>query len=175
MLGPLQLSASGGADSRWDVGLSFGGDYDHWTGVELGPFVTLGAVSLHQPNESDMDLRVAGSWSMLHSESGVSLTLSGGADTGADGQTPYNVYGKVGWDAELVRFGATGFGIDYTWSENVSASGDEGQSVGLAAVQVLESYGIELYSQFRWYTVDNDLGASFEDIFLGTLGSRVRF
>jgi hypothetical protein len=112
---------------------------------------------------------------MLHPDTGLSLTLSGGVDTGANGETPYNVYGKVGWDTELVRWGATGFGIDYTWTESVSASGDEGQSVGLAAVQVLERYGIELYSQFRWFTVDNDLGPSFDDIFLGTLGSRVRF
>jgi predicted porin len=171
----LQASASAGADSRWDTAISFGGDYDHWTGVELGPFVTLGAVSLRQPNEDDRDLRVAGSWSLLHQESGISATFSSGLDTGVSGDTPYNVYAKLAWDTQLVRFGPTGFGVDYTWTENVTADGDQGQSVGLAAVQVVEEWGVELYSQFRWYMLDRALPPDFDDIFLGTMGTRVRF
>jgi arginine deiminase len=35
--------------------------------------------------------------------------------------------------------------------------------------------GNELYTQFRWFTVDRDEGPSFDDIFLGTLGTRIRF
>ena len=57
----------------------------------------------------------------------------------------------------------------------MSAGGDEGQSVGLAAVQILDRYGVQLYSQFRWYGVDRGAGPSFDDIFLGTVGSLVRF
>jgi hypothetical protein len=57
----------------------------------------------------------------------------------------------------------------------VSAKDDEGQSVGLAAVQVLEKYGIQLYTQFRWYALDRATGPDFDDIFLGTAGTLVRF
>ncbi len=174
MLGPLQLSVSAGADQRYDAAITFGGDYDHWTGVQLGPFTTLGAVSIYDPNQDGVDFRMAGSWSMLHNQSGLSLTLSSGWED-SDHDTPYNVYGKIGWDTKLLPFGQTGFGVDYTWGKSVSAKDDEGQSVGIAAVQVLDEYGIELYTQFRWYDLDRATGPSFDDIFLGTMGSRVRF
>jgi hypothetical protein len=176
MFGPVQFGASVGADQRYDFALTFGGDYGHWTGIELGEdFVTLGAVSIYDPNQSGLDYRTAGSWSLLHDPSGVSVSFSGGADIGADGETPYNLYGQLAWDTEFLPFGATGFGVDYTWSENISSVTDEGQSVGLAAVQLFENYGIELYSQFRWYTVERSFGPDLDDVFAGTLGSRVRF
>jgi hypothetical protein len=176
MFGPVQFGVSVGADQRYDFALTFGGDYGHWTGIELGEdFVTLGAVSIYDPNQSGVDYRTAGSWSLLHNPSGVSVSVSAGADIGAEGDTPYNLYGQLAWDTELLPLGATGFGVDYTWSENITGFTNEGQSVGLAAVQLLENYGIELYSQFRWYSVDREFGPSLADIFVGTLGSRVRF
>jgi hypothetical protein len=177
MLGPAQLSLSAGADGRYDAAITFGGDYDHWTGIQLGgeAFTTLGAVSIHNPNEGGVDYRMAGSWSILHNDSGVSLTLSSGFDSGSDGGTPYNAYAKLGWDTEIVRFGPTGFGIDYTWTENVSGVGDEGQSFGIAAVQVLDRFGIELYTQARWLNLDRGLGSDFDNVFVVTTGTRVRF
>ena len=96
-------------------------------------------------------------------------------DGGTAGAAPYNIYGKLGWTAKLVSVGPTGFGIDYTWTENVSGEGDRGQGVGLAAVQVLQRYGIEFYSQIRWYKVDRDEPPNFDAIVVGTLGTRVRF
>jgi hypothetical protein len=101
--------------------------------------------------------------------------VSSGFDGGTRGDTPYSLYGKLGWDTELLRFGPTGFGVDYAWNENVSEDGDQGRSLGVAAVQVLGDYGIELHTQFRWYTVDRGEQPRFDDIFLGTLGTRVRF
>jgi hypothetical protein len=173
---PVQLSLSAGSDGRYDAALTFGGDYDHWTGIELGEaFTTLGALSIHQPNEDDVDFRVAGSWSLLHNETGLSLTLSSGFDSGPEGGTPYNTYAKLGWDTDLVRFGRTGFGVDYTWTGNVSGGGDRGRSVGLSAVQVLERFGIELYTQARWLELDRGQGPDFDDIWVLTTGTRVRF
>jgi hypothetical protein len=135
----------------------------------------LGALSIYDPNERNVDYRVAGSWSLLHDATGLNLTASSGFEDTAYGGTPYNVYGKLGWNASFLDVGPTGFGVDYTWTENVSGNGDQGQGVGLAAVQVLSAYGIELYSQFRWYSVDRDRGPRFDDIFVGTTGTRVRF
>ena len=175
MLGPVQLSVSAGADQRKDAAITFGGDYDRWSAIQLGDFTTLGALSISDPNQDDVDLRVAGSWSMLHDATGLSLTVSSGFDGGTGGDTPYNVYGKLGWDTKLLGMGPTGFGVDYTWTENVSGDGDQGQGVGLAAVQVLERYGIELYTQVRWYKVDRGERPNFDDIVVGTVGTRVRF
>src|SRR5262245_12458450 len=74
----FQLSVSAGADQNYDAAITFGGDYDHWTGVQLGPFTTLGAVSIYDPNQDRVDFNMAGSWSMLHNDTGLSLTLSSG-------------------------------------------------------------------------------------------------
>jgi predicted porin len=175
--GPLQLSVSAGADQRLDAAVTFGADFDHWTSYEGGGITTLGGVAVSDPSDDDTDYRVAGSWSALHNASGLSATFSAGLDGGTSGGTPYNLYGKLGWDARLVEIGATGFGVDYTWTENVSGdvAGDAGQSVGIAAVQVFQDYGIEGYTQFRWFSVDNEEGPSFEDVLIGTAGTRVRF
>lgn len=175
MFGPAQLSISAGSDQRYDAALTFGGDYDHWSGVDLPGFTALGGVGISRPNSGSEDYRIAGSGSLLHDASGVSLTVSSGYDGGADGDTPYSVYGKLGWDTRFFPFGPIGFGVDYDWNENLAAEGDQSQSVGIAAVQVLENWGIELYSQLRWYTVDTDQDPSLDDIWLGTLGTRVRF
>jgi len=184
MFGPVQLSVSAGSDQRYDAALTLGGDYDHWSGVDLPGFTALGAVGISRPNDDDEDYRFTASGSLLHDASGVSLTVSSGFDGGTRGDTPYSLYGKLGWDTRLVSFGQTGFGVDYDWNENLAADGDQSQSVGIAAVQVLENYGIELYTQFRWYSVDGDDSScspffacqdDFDDIFLGTLGTRVRF
>jgi predicted porin len=175
MFGPLQLSGSIGSDQRYDVALTLGGDYDHWTGYEVGPFTMLGAVSIADPNQFGVDYRMAGSWSLLHGETGLSLTVSSGFFGGAAARTPYNVYSKLAWDTRILPFGRSGFGVDYTWTENVTGSRDQGQSVGIAAIQELERYGIELYTQYRWLTLDVFQTPDFDDINVYTLGSRVRF
>jgi predicted porin len=175
MLGPVQLSLSYGADQQKSAALTFGGDYGRWSAFEVGPFTMLGAVSIADPNQHGVNFRTAGSWSVLHDATGLNLTFSGGADDTSSGGTPYNLYGKLGWNTKLTKLGPTGFGVDYTWTENVSGSGDKGQGVGIAAVQVLQRYGIELYTQFRWYSVDRADRPRFDDIFVGTMGTRVRF
>jgi hypothetical protein len=174
MLGPLQVSASAGANQTYGAALTWGGDYDHWTAKEIGGITTLGGVSIYNPNDHGVDFRVAGSWSMLHDASGISATVASGYDN-TGGSTPYSVYGKLGWDTHLFDMGDTGFGVDYSWDANVDQADDEGQSVGLAAVQLIDGYGVQLYSQFRWYTLDRGEGPSFDDIYLGTIGSLVRF
>mgnify|MGYP000277157577 CR=1 FL=1 len=176
VFGPgIQFSASAGEDQQYDAAVTWGGDYGDWTGVEVGPFTTLGALSIRDPNSDDVDFRLAGSFSTLHNETGLSLTLSGGMDETSDGDNPYNLYGKVGWDTSLFEIGQTGFGLDATYSENVSGQGDEGVSFGLAAIQLIEEYGIEFYAQIRYFDLDRDQSAGVDEIVVGTVGSRVKF
>lgn len=144
MVGPFQLSVSAGSDQRYDAALTFGGDYGDWSGVDAGDFTMLGAVAIRDPSDDAYDWVATGSFSALHNPTGLNLTLSGGYGGGAGGDEPFNLYGKLGWDTDLIRFGKTGFGIDYTYAENVSDDGDEAQSFGLAVVQLIEQFGVEL-------------------------------
>lgn len=174
-VGPFQLAVSAGSDQRYDLALAWGRDYDHWTGASAAGFTTVGGFGISRPNDDGADYRLVGSWSVLHDASGLSLTMSGGMDGGVDGDTPYTVYGKLGWDTQLMEYGPTGFGVDYTWTANQEADGDEGQTAGLAAVQSIRSLGIELYSQLRWHGYDRDFGPELDDLWLGTVGTRIRF
>jgi hypothetical protein len=175
VFGPgLQFSASAGADQRYDAALNWGGDFDQWSGVEVGPFTTLAAIGISDPSEDGVDYRLMGSGAVLHDATGLNLTVSGGMDQADDGD-PYNLYGKLGWYGTLNTLGNTGLGIDFTRGHDVSAPGDTGYSVGGAIVQTIEGYGTELYSQVRWYTLDRDDAPSVDDIVVGTVGSRVKF
>ncbi|WP_420347674.1 hypothetical protein [Pelagibius sp.] len=176
VFGPgVQFSASAASDDRLDLAATWGGDYGDWTGVEIGDFLTLGAVAISDPDIDDVDYRINGSASVLHMPSGLSITFSGGMDE-AEEDNPYNLYAKLGWDTEFFGFGPTGFGVDFTHSENVCAECDEGRSAGIAAVQVVEDWGLELYSQLRWFSLDTEAGApDTDDVFAFTLGSRAKF
>ena len=176
VVGPgLQLSVSVGDDQRYDAALTWGGDYGDWSGVDIGPFTTLGAVSIQDPSNDDVDWRLAGSFSALHNPTGLSLTVSGGTESVDGGDNPYNLYGKLAWDTNFFSIGDTGFGVDFSRGENISAEGDEGYSLGLAAVQLLGDYGTELYAQFRAFDLDVDTGNSVDEIYVGTVGARVKF
>jgi predicted porin len=175
VLGPgFQLSASAGSDQRYDASLNWGGDFDQWSGVDVGPFTTLAAIGISDPSEDDVDYRLMGSGAILHNPTGLNLTVSAGMDQADEGD-PYNLYVKGGWYATLNRLGNTGFGIDFTRGHDVSADGDTGYSVGGAAVQTIEGYGTEIYTQVRWYSLDRNDAPSVDDIVVGTVGSRVKF
>ena len=175
MMGPLQASVSAGSDQRWDLGVTLGGNYGAWSGVPVGDFVMLGAVAVNDPDVDNVDYRLMGSGSVLHEPTGLSFTFSAGKDDAKQGSDPYNLYFKLGYDTRLFSVGATGFGLDYTFNKHVSSQGDEGESVGLAVLQTIDSYGIDLYGQVRWYSLDRAVGPSFDDISVFTAGARWAF
>ena len=176
VFGPgLQFSGSAGADQRFDAALTWGGDYGDWTGVDMGPFTTLGAVSVQDLDSRDANWRLAGSFSALHNPTGISLTLSGGMNDQDDTENPFNLYGKIAYDISLFSVGPTGFGVDYTYGENISGQGNKATSVGVAAIQLIEDFGTEAYAQFRVYDLDRNNEESVEDIYVGTVGTRVKF
>lgn len=171
----VQLSVSVGANQTTDAALTWGGDYGDWSGVDIGDITTLGAVSIRDPNEDDVDMRLAGSFSALHNPTGLSLTVSAGTDKKDNAADPYNLYGKVGWDTSFFPIGPTGFGADLTYTKNFSGDGDEGIGVGLSAIQLIEDWGIELYSQYRIFDLDRESGDNVDEIVVGTVGTRIKF
>lgn len=177
VFGPgAQLSLSAGSEDRYDAALNWGGDYGDWTGVDIGEFTTLGAVSIRDPGIDDVDWRLAGSFSALHNPSGISATVSAGMDSRDDDRDdPYNLYGKLGWDTSIFEMGPTGFGVDLTFGENINADGDEGVGVGLAAVQLIEDIGTEVYGQLRFFDLDSGGGEDLDSLFVATVGARIKF
>jgi predicted porin len=175
MLGPLQGSASYGQDNQWAAAVTLGGDYGDWSGWTVGDFTLLAAASVYNPEDDTVDYAYAASASALHDPTGLSLTLSTGGYKLDEGDNPSNFYAKVGWDTDFWPIGPTGFGLDYTQGENISSDGADGTSYGIAAVQRIERYGIDLYTQLRQYRLDGGDPSSLKDITVGTFGTKFTF
>ncbi len=146
----------------------------NWSGEGYG-FRSAAALALAHPKLVGYRLMYDGSFSLLHTSSGLNLTLSGGLLERDSGKDATNLYAKAGWIANFSKLGYTAFGIDYTRSESVATVGDKGYSVGAAVVQAFEKYATELYLQYRIYSLDRANQNPVADITVGTFGARVKF
>ena len=175
MFGPLQGSVSYGQDDQWAAAVTLGGDYGDWSGWTVGGFTLLAAASVYNIDDDNVDYAYAASGSVLHDPTGLSLTLSTGGYMLDDGDDPVNYYAKLAWDTEFWELGPTGFGIDYTRGDNIIGDGSEGTSYGIAAVQKIERFNIDLYSQLRWYELDGGTDPDLSNITVGTFGTKFTF
>jgi hypothetical protein len=163
----FRLAGSLVSDDRYDAAL-------YWGGQGYG-FKAAGAAAFAYPNEDDADYQYDGSFSLLHENTGLNLTLSAGWLERDDQGDAQNLYGKLGWLTRFFSFGETAFGVDYTQSMNLPTGRDEGYSVGVAAVQQFEDFGTEVFLLYRLHSLDRDAAPSVHDIGMGSIGARVRF
>ena len=138
----------------------------------------MAAVALQDPNVFGIDLRYGGSFSILHQSTGLNFTGAAGSDL-RDNKDAYNFYGKLGLMRNFFDIGYTAFSIDYTYGKDVAISSPsvraDGHSVGGYVVQRIADYGVDLYAGLRWFTLDADGSLNLDDIFITTVGSRVKF
>lgn len=163
----FHLATSAVSDQRYDASL--------WWGGQGYGFKAAGAVAFADPNEDDTDYQYSGSFSLLHEDTGLNLTLSAGLKERDNQGDDNNFYAKAGWLRRFFSIGETAFGVDYTRSVNLPTGRDDGYSVGAAAVQQFEEYGTEIYLQYRHHSLDRDVEPSVQDINVGTIGARVKF
>ena len=166
-----KLATSWISDKRWDAALFWGGK---GYGFKAGAAAAVAYINTDK-NGEDSDYQYDGSFSILHEDTGLNFTLSGGMQEVDRQSDPSNVYAKVGWRTDLVSYGKTSFGIDYAWSDNLTTENDDGNSFGIAAVQQFNDYGAELYAQFRNFSLNRDVESNVEDLNVFTVGTRVKF
>jgi len=164
----FSLAGSLVSNQRSDLALFWGGEGYGFKGA--------GAFAVSNPKLANAGLLYDGSFSLLHSTSGLNLTLSGALQQYRSRKDATNLYAKLGWLATFTNLGYTAFGVDYTRSEHLAQSGDKGYSVGAAVVQAFEKYATELYLQYRIFSLDRASGTTpVADINIGTFGARVKF
>lgn len=144
-------------------------------GTEGYGFKAAAAAAVANPRLDNTGLQYDGSFSALHTKSGLNLTFSSGMQERDIGNNATNLYAKLGWLADFTKIGTTAFGVDYTLSQNLPFSEDRGYSMGAAVVQSLDRYATELYLQYRIYSLDRKSGPAVENINAGTFGARVKF
>ena len=165
-LGGLYASGSYGADQKWGVAL-------RWAG-QAGGFKAAAGAGVQDPSSSTANLVYAGSASVLHEPTGLNLTY-GTAWRDQDEGTGQLQYVKAGWQHGFFTFGATAFSIDFGLDKDTPADGDEGRTVGLVALQNISRFGTELFAGFRLYDLDQGNGPNTSTIYVGTVGTRVKF
>jgi hypothetical protein len=161
------LSGSLISRERSDLVLSWGG--------EGYGFQAASSFALVNPKISGAGLQYDGSASILHTGTGLNLTVSGGLLEYKKEKDGTNLYAKLGWLANLTSLGQTAFGVDYTRSRDMAADGDKGYSVGAAVVQAFEKYSTEVYMQYRLFSLNRTQMTPVNNINMGTFGVRVKF
>ncbi|MFQ3574415.1 MAG: porin [Thermodesulfovibrionales bacterium] len=163
----FNISASVVSNQRYDLAVFYSGESDI--------FKTAGAFAVSDPNLPESGLQYDGSLSILHKQTGLNITLSGGLLKRDNLKDAQNVYAKLGWLANLIGYGYTAFGVDYTYSGNLPFSNDRGYSISAAVVQNLKKINSDMYLQYRIHSLNLKSAPPVSDINVGTFGMRVRF
>lgn len=162
------LSGSLVSNQQSDIAIS-------WAGEGLG-FKGVGAFAVSNPRTMNSTLLYDGSFSLLHTATGLNLTIAGALLDNRTTRDRTNIYAKAGWLTNLPGLGFTAFGIDYTRSEQSVAQGDRGYSAGAAVVQGFDRFATEVYIQYRIFHLDRQLpNRAVADMNVGTIGARIKF
>jgi hypothetical protein len=145
----------------YDIGLV-------WAGTE-GDFELAAAAGYAWEDGDTTTERYAGSFSMLHTPTGLNLSLSAGGDpdTGTYG------YAKAGWKGDLIAPGPTAFSIDYYDGSDLAVDDSSSEAFGLSAVQTFTEIDLEVYLGYRAYSYDDT--ASYQDADSFLFGARYKF
>lgn len=163
----FSVSGSLVSGQRSDLGLRWGGE-----GYGIRAAASFG---LANPRIEDSGLQYDGSLSLLHTATGLNLTLSSGKLEKKAAKDAFSYYAKLGWLTALTSLGSTAFGVDLSRAENSPTPGDRGTSVGAAVVQEFKKIATELYLQYRIYSLTPADTTLLHDMTVGTLGVRVKF
>lgn len=169
-VGGAGLSLSYVAGGNWDVGLGYAREWGNFE-FEMGAYYA----NVSARSDDDEDLW-GGAGSFKH-KSGLSFTLTGavkGRKTIGLDNADY-LWGKIGYSAALFDAGETHFGVSYGQYNDFAQVGDEATSLGVGAVQDLESIGSNLWILVRNHELDRAGNDDFDDIFIVSTGVLFNF
>jgi hypothetical protein len=156
-----EVLSSGNSDEFYDFGVKYDKDYgDYKVAARLGYSVRDSAEEL-----------ISGSFALLHQPTGLNLTVAAGQQQQGDANY---VYVKGGIKRDWLPIGETALSVDYYQGDDFQTLGSESNSYGIAAVQRLDDYNVELFATYRRFEFDNN-GPKIEDIDVTFVGARWKF
>lgn len=159
--GGQEVLARGNDDEFYDVGLTYKKDY--------GGFKVDGRLGYSIRDSAEEFL--LGSASVLHGDTGLSLTAAAGQSKEAD--TDY-LYVKGGLQRDWLAFGRTHLAVDYYTGNDFAFAGSDSASVGIVAVQKVDAYNLEVFASYRTFDLEG-AGTSLQDIDVTFVGARWKF
>ncbi len=113
-------------------------------------------------------------------KSGFNFTFAGGVrdphyhDPTGRSLSPYLLFAKFGYQERFFPIGLTAFSIDFAENGDLIFARDRARAYGMAAVQNIDQFGLELFIAGRYETLDRAF-ASYHPIKAMMTGARVRF
>ena len=132
----------------YDIAAVYGGEFED---VDLDA-----AIAFARNEGTDTDI-LDGSISGLHKPTGLSLTLAAGREYNDSVEGRYG-YVKLGYQHQFFDMGSTAFSVDYYFGNDIAAAGSDSASVGLAAVQNIDDYNLQLWALWRNHHYEDDNG-----------------
>ncbi|WP_371037782.1 MULTISPECIES: porin [unclassified Rhodosalinus] len=123
-----------------------------------------------KPGDVTTNERYSGSFSLLHTPTGLNLSASAGGDP--DGGN----YGfvRAGWVYDVTSQGPTALAVSYYGGSDVAEENSSSEGVGFAAMQTFTDLDLDVYLGYREYYYDDD-AASYQDASSVFLGARFKF
>ncbi len=170
-LGGLTFSSSVGTQvvpdrtdvTVWDLAVRYSETYDAFKVSAAAAFSRPGA------GNSIYD----GSVSVLHIDTGLSLTLATGYSDKDVVDGRYG-YAKLGYQTEIFDVGKTAFSIDAYFGKDIAGEGSTSQAFGAQIVQSLDYLQTELYLGARTYSLEQR-NADLQDSLAVLGGARIKF
>ena len=138
---------------------------------------TTADVSPNRSTQFDGSVSVLATSGML---SGLNLTFAGGIraphyhDPLGASLSPNLFFVKLGYQHSFFPIGLTAFSVDFAENDELIFNNDKARAFGIAAVQNIDQFGLELFIAGRYETLDRTF-ASYHPIFALMSGGRVRF
>ena len=150
------------SDDYYDVALRYG--------TELGAAQINAGIGFSRRDRNGVDRDdTSGSVAVLL-DSGLNFAFAAGS---RDGSGDY-LYGKVGYNANLIKAGQTSFAVDLYEGDDFNTAGSESRSYGVAVQQKIDSLNTEVYLGYRTYEL-TEVGTSYQDIDSVVVGARWKF
>jgi len=113
-------------------------------------------------------------------KSGFSVTVAGGLrdphfhDPAGRSLSPSLIFAKLGYQERFLPIGLTAFSFDFAQNDELIFAKDQARAYGIAAVQNIDQFGLELFVAGRYETL-NRAFATYRPIKAVMTGGRVRF
>jgi hypothetical protein len=172
----FQLSTSAAADDAYDVAL-------RWSGTVPGARFLVGASYWRDNSDTPFGSKYDG-WSASGTMrlegndawyDGVSLVGAvAQRDFDSRDNDPFYWYGKLAYTTDIWNFGRTGVAVNYASYDEFAARDETGEMIGVGLSQNVDPFGLELYANFNYLTLDSET-VNYNDMWVLQTGMMVRF
>jgi hypothetical protein len=124
-----------------------------------------------EPELGDTVKSYMGSATVLHTPTGLNLSIAGGAqlDAGSYG------YIRGGWRGDPLPVGQSAVSVDYYSGTDVASDGANSKGWGIYAQQTFDGLGLEVYAGWRSYAYKDSTPVEYQHAKSVLLGGRYQF